>query len=134
MRSFSIRLFSPSVATDGILVASRDDWPGRTVIFLRALAGKVKGRKEYPQHGTYILVSSKRIYTVPCGDMALRQLCEPGVINKTREGLMFDKDLFFSIGSTAAAVARGAISYVDWWKSSQGKSLEDYIHEAKAKT
>lgn len=62
MRPFSIRLFSPSGAPDGILVASRDDWPCRAVIFPRALAGEVKGRKEYQQAGVYILVSSKRIY------------------------------------------------------------------------
>lgn len=62
MRPFSIRLFSPSGAPDGILVASRDDWPGRAVIFPRALAGEVKGRKEYQQPGIYILVSSKRMY------------------------------------------------------------------------
>lgn len=62
MRPFSIRLFSPSGAPDGILVASRDDWPGRAVIFPRALTGEVKGRKEYQQPGIYVLVSRKRTY------------------------------------------------------------------------
>lgn len=38
MGPFSIRLFSPSEALDGILVTTRDDWPGRAVIFPRALA------------------------------------------------------------------------------------------------
>jgi len=62
MRPFSIRLFSPSGEPEGVLIASRDDWPGRAVIFPRELLGEVKGRKEYQQPGIYILVSSKRMY------------------------------------------------------------------------
>lgn len=134
MRPFSLRLFSPAVAPDGILVASRDDWPGRVVIFPRAQTGKVKGRKGYLQSGIYLLVSSKRMYIFPFSYMALREWCELGVITETREGLMFAKELFFSSGSTATAVARGAIINADWWESSLGKSLGDYIHETKAKT
>ena len=309
MRPFSIRLFSPSGAPDGILVSTRDDWPGRAVIFPRVLAGEVKGRKEYQQPGIYILVSGKRMYigegdpvgdridshvkykdfwkkgvfftaeggrlnkahvqhlesrlialakhanrvsldnanqpTVPAlseedhaftenflhevllmlpllgfwqfssdeddaddpkddpdaaatadenttistgkraalyssipkglqfrltarnADCTLevseggvvikagsrvagpvadrfeldapsyaalrRQLCESGVITQTSQGLVFSKDQFFASGSAAAAVARGAISNADWWRGSQGKSLGDYIREAKAK-
>jgi hypothetical protein len=309
MRPFSIRLFSPSGAPDGILVATRDDWPGRAVIFPRALAGEVKGRKEYQQPGIYILVSSKRMYvgegdpvgdridahakhkdfwkkgvfftaeggrlnkahvqhlesrlislaklanrvpldnanqpTVPAlseeehaftenflheillmmpllgfwqfsvddestdalqedveneanaeessaastGKRAAmyssipkglqfmlthrnanatlevteggvlvkagsrvadpvtdrfeldapsyaalrRQLCESGVIAQTPQGLVLTIDQFFSSGSAAAAVARGTVSNADWWKGSQGKTLGDYIREAKAK-
>ena len=62
MRPFSIRLFSPSGEPEGVLIASRDDWPGRAVIFPRELAGEVKGRKEYQQPGIYMLVSSKLMY------------------------------------------------------------------------
>lgn len=310
MRPFSIRLFSPSGAPDGILVASRDDWPGRAVIFPRALAGEVKGRKEYQQPGIYILVSSKRMYigegdpvgdridshvkhkdfwkkgvfftaeggrlnkahvqhlesrlislakhanrvpldnanqpTVPAlseedhaftenflhevllmlpllgfwqfseeeddndvaqddGDSAAnseesavvsagkraamyssipqglqfkltarnadatlevieggvlikaasrvaspvtdrfeldapsyaamrRQLCESGVIAQSGADWVFTQDQFFASGSAAASVARGAVSNADWWKGGQGKSLGEYIREAKAKT
>lgn len=309
MRPFSIRLFSPSGAPDGILVASRDDWPGRAVIFPRELAGEVKGRKEYQQPGVYMLVSNKRMYigegdpvgdridshvrkrdfwkkgvfftaeggrlnkahvqhlearlialaktvnrvtlenatqpTVPAlseedhafsenflheillmlpilgfwqfsededdtqeaqeelessttedettsssvgkraalyssipqglqfslvtrnADATLevveggvivkelsrvadpvferfeidapsyaalrRQLTESGVIAMTIDGLTFTKDQFFSSGSAAAAVVRGAISNADWWKGGQGKTLGDYIRDAKAK-
>lgn len=39
-----------------------------------------------------------------------RQLCEAGVIVQAAEGLVFTKDQFFSSGSAAAAVARGAVS------------------------
>lgn len=309
MRPFSIRLFSPSGAPDGILVASRDDWPGRAVIFPRALAGEVKGRKEYQQPGIYILVSSKRMYigegdpvgdridshvkhkdfwkkgvfftaeggrlnkahvqhlesrlislakhanrvpldnanqpTVPAlseedhaftenflhevllmlpllgfwqfseeendGDVAQddgdsaanaeesavistgkraamyssiplglqfkltarnadatlevmeggvlikadsrvaspvtdrfeldapsyaamrRQLCESGVIAQRGAYWVFTQDQFFASGSAAASVSRGAVSNADWWKGGQGKSLGEYIREAKAK-
>jgi hypothetical protein len=62
-----------------------------------------------------------------------RQLCESGVIAQTAQGFVFTKDQFFSSGSAAATVARGAISNADWWKGEQGKSLGDYIREAKAK-
>ncbi|WP_177172903.1 GIY-YIG nuclease family protein [Giesbergeria anulus] len=62
-----------------------------------------------------------------------RQLCESNVIAQTAGGWIFTKDQFFSSGSAAAAVARGAISNADWWKGSQGKSLGDYIREVKAK-
>lgn len=71
MRPFSIRLFSPSGEPEGVLIASRDDWPGRAVIFPRELVGEVKGRKEYQQPGVYILVSSKLMYVGegdPVGD------------------------------------------------------------------
>lgn len=308
MRPFSIRLFSPSGAPDGILVASRDDWPGRAVIFPRALAGEAKGRKEYQQPGVYILVSRTRMYigegdpvgdridshvkhkdfwkkgvfftaeggrlnkahvqhlesrlislakyanrlpldngnqpTVPAlseedhaftenflheillmlpllgfwqfavdqddedepkddpdvasedemtptstgkraalyssipqglqfklaarntnaslevadGGVVVkkgsriaepvadrfeldapsyaalrRQLSEAGVIAQSSEGMVFTKDQFFSSGSAAAAVARGAVSNADWWKSEEGKTLGDYIRQAKNK-
>lgn len=309
MRPFSIRLFSPSGAPDGILVASRDDWPGRAVIFPRALAGEVKGRKEYQQPGIYVLVSRKRMYigegdpvgdridahvrhkdfwkkgvfftaeggrlnkahvqhlesrlislakhanrvpldnanqpAVPAlseedhaftenflhevllmlpllgfgqfsgdedegeaaqddGDSAVntedslvvstgkraamyssipqglqfkltarnadatlevieggvlikagsrvaspvtdrfeldvpsyaalrRQLCEAGVIAPSGPDWVFSQDQFFASGSAAASVARGAVSNADWWKGGQGKTLGEYIREAKAK-
>ena len=55
------------------------------------------------------------------------------MIAQTETGLVFVKDQFFSSGSAAAAVARGAISNADWWRGSQGKSLGDYIREAKTK-
>ena len=62
MRPFSIRLFSPSGQPDGVLIASRDDWPGRGGIFPRNLLGEVKGRKGFQQPGIYILVSYKLMY------------------------------------------------------------------------
>lgn len=71
MRPFSIRLFAPAGDPEGVLVASRDDWPGRAVIFPRQLVGEVKGRKEYAQPGVYILVSAKKMYVGegdPVGD------------------------------------------------------------------
>lgn len=62
MRPFSIRLFAPSGDPNGVLVASRDDWTGRAVIFPRDLVGVVKGRKEYKQPGVYILTGKKQMY------------------------------------------------------------------------
>lgn len=61
-RPFTLRLFSPSGAPDGVLVASRDDWPGKAVIFPRDLVGEVKGRAEYSRPGVYILVGNKKMY------------------------------------------------------------------------
>lgn len=62
MRPFSIRLFAPSGDPEGVLIASRDDWTGRAVIFPRDLVGEVKGRREYCQPGVYLLTSARRIY------------------------------------------------------------------------
>lgn len=62
MRPFSIRLFAPSGDPEGVLVASRDDWPGRAIIFPRELVGEVRGRKEYAEPGVYLLVSSRHMY------------------------------------------------------------------------
>lgn len=62
MRPFTIKLFVPSGNPNGVLVASRDDWPGRAVIFPRALIGEVRGRKEFNQPGVYILVGKNKMY------------------------------------------------------------------------
>lgn len=62
MRPFSIRIFVPSGDPDGVLVASRDDWPGRAVIFSRDLLGEVKGRKEFALPGVYLLVGGNKLY------------------------------------------------------------------------
>ncbi len=62
MRPFTIKLFVPSGNPNGVLVASRDDWPGRAVIFPRALIGEVQGRKEFNQPGVYILAGKGKMY------------------------------------------------------------------------
>lgn len=59
---FSIRIFVPSGDPEGVLVASRDDWPGKAVVFPRHLLGEVKGRREFKQPGVYLLVGPKKIY------------------------------------------------------------------------
>ena len=58
---FSIHL-SSSGEPEALLIASRDDWPGRAVIFARNSTDKLKSLKEYQQVGFYILVSSKLMY------------------------------------------------------------------------
>lgn len=63
-----------------------------------------------------------------------RQLCESGVIAQTPRGLVFTRDQYFASGSAAASVARGAASNADWWKNNEGKTLGEYIREAKAKS
>lgn len=62
MRPFSIRIFVPSGDPNGVLVASRDDWPGRVVIFSRDLLREAKGRKEFALPGVYLLVSGNKLY------------------------------------------------------------------------
>ncbi len=59
---FTTKLFAPSGTPDGVIVAFRDDWPGRALIFPRELVGEVKGRKEYTEPGVYLLVSARRMY------------------------------------------------------------------------
>lgn len=62
MYPFSIRIFVPSGDPEGILVASRDDWPGKATIFPRDLIGEVKGRKEFQLPGVYLLVGGGKAY------------------------------------------------------------------------
>ncbi|MGB4583129.1 MAG: hypothetical protein WBI05_03235 [Rhodoferax sp.] len=51
--------FAPSGDPEGIRVVTRDDWPGKTVIFPRHLPSEVKRRKELSQPITYLLAGGK---------------------------------------------------------------------------
>lgn len=62
MRPFSIKIFVPSGDPEGLRVVSRDDWPGKAVVFPRELLGEVKGRREYQQPGVYLLAGGKKLY------------------------------------------------------------------------
>lgn len=62
LRPFSIRLFAPTGDPEGVIIASRDDWPGKAIIFPRELVGEVRSRKEYGEPGVYILISFSRMY------------------------------------------------------------------------
>lgn len=71
MRPFSIKIFVPSGDPEGVRVVSRDDWPGKAVIFPRDLLPEVKGRREYQQPGVYLLSGGKKLYVGegdPVGD------------------------------------------------------------------
>ncbi len=62
MKPFSIKIFVPSGDPDGIRVVSRDDWPGKAVVFPRDLLGEVKGRKEFGQPGVYLVAGGRKLY------------------------------------------------------------------------
>lgn len=62
MRPFSIKIFVPSGDPEGMRVVSRDDWPGKAIVFPRELIGEVKGRKEYQQPGVYLLAGGNKLY------------------------------------------------------------------------
>jgi hypothetical protein len=62
MRPFSIKIFVPSGDPEGMRVVSRDDWPGKAIVFPRELLGEVKGRREYQQPGVYLLSGGKKLY------------------------------------------------------------------------
>lgn len=71
MRPFSIRIFVPSGDPEGVRIVTRDDWPGKAVVFPRDLLGEVKGRREYQQPGVYLLAGGKKLYVGegdPLGD------------------------------------------------------------------
>jgi hypothetical protein len=71
MRPFSIKIFVPSGDPEGVRVVSRDDWPGKAVLFPRELLPEVKGRREYQQPGVYLLSGGKKLYVGegdPVGD------------------------------------------------------------------
>lgn len=52
----------PSGDPEGLRVVSRDDWPGKAIVFPRELLGEVRGRKEYQQPGVYLLAGGKKLY------------------------------------------------------------------------
>lgn len=62
MKPFSIKIFVPSGDPEGVRIVSRDDWPGKAVVFPRELLGEVKGRREYQQPGVYLLSGGKKLY------------------------------------------------------------------------
>lgn len=62
MRPFSIKIFVPSGDPEGVRIVTRDDWPGKAVVFPRVLLGEVKGRREYQQPGVYLLAGGKKLY------------------------------------------------------------------------
>lgn len=62
MRPFSIKIFVPSGDPEGVRIVSRDDWPGKAIVFPRELLGEVKGRREYQQPGVYLLAGGKKLY------------------------------------------------------------------------
>ncbi|MEY3200900.1 MAG: hypothetical protein RIR70_450, partial [Pseudomonadota bacterium] len=62
MRPFSIKIFVPSGDPEGVRIVSRDDWPGKAILFPRELLGEVKGRREYQQPGVYLLAGGKKLY------------------------------------------------------------------------
>lgn len=86
---FTTKLFAPSGSPDGVIVAFRDDWPGRAIIFPRELVGEVKGRKEYAEPGVYLLVSARKMY-IGEGDPVGNRI-DSHVANKDfwRRGLIF---------------------------------------------
>lgn len=62
MRPFSIKIFVPSGDPEGVRIVTRDDWPGKAVVFPRALLGEVKGRREFQQPGVYLLAGGRKLY------------------------------------------------------------------------
>lgn len=86
---FTTKLFAPSGSPDGVIVAFRDDWPGRAIIFPRELVGEVKGRKEYSEPAVYLLVSARKMY-IGEGDPVGARI-DSHVANKDfwRRGLIF---------------------------------------------
>ena len=86
---FTTKLFAPSGSSNGVIVASRDDWTGRAIIFPRELVGEIKARKEYSEPGVYLLVSARKMY-IGEGDPVGNRI-DSHVANKDfwRRGLIF---------------------------------------------
>ncbi len=61
-RPYCIRLYVPSGDPTAVIVATRDNWNGRGVVFPRELLGDAKGRKEFRKPGVYMLVGNGKVY------------------------------------------------------------------------
>lgn len=90
MRPFSIRIFVPSGDPEGVRIVSRDDWPGKAIVFPRELLGEVKGRLEYRQPGVYLLAGGKKLY-IGEGDPVGKRLDD-----HFREKTFWKKAVFFT--------------------------------------
>ena len=55
-RPFSIRMFLPDGAPDGLRILTKSNWIGCGVVCPRALLPEAKGREEFARPGVYVLV------------------------------------------------------------------------------
>lgn len=115
MRPFSIKIFVPSGDPEGIRVVSRDDWPGKAVVFPRELLGEVKGRREYQQPGVYLLSGGKKLYIGEgdplgdrLGDHARRKAFWKKAVFFTAEGGRLNKAHVQFLESKLVSLAKSA--------------------------
>ena len=115
MRPFSIKIFVPSGDPEGVRVVSRDDWPGKAVVFPRELLGEVKGRREYQQPGVYLLSGGKKLYIGEgdplgdrLGDHARRKSFWKKAVFFTAEGGRLNKAHVQFLESKLVSLARSA--------------------------
>lgn len=115
MRPFSIKIFVPSGDPEGVRIVSRDDWPGKAVVFSRELLGEVKGRREYQQPGVYLLTGGKKLYIGEgdplgerLGDHARKKGFWKKAIFFTAEGGRLNKAHVQHLESRLVALAREA--------------------------
>lgn len=115
MRPFSIRIFVPSGDPEGVRIISRDDWPGKAVVFTRDLLAEVKGRREYQQPGVYLLSGGKKLYVGEgdpvgdrLGDHARRKPFWKKAVFFTAEGGRLNKAHVQHLESRLVALARDA--------------------------
>lgn len=115
MRPFSIKIFVPSGDPEGVRVVSRDDWPGKAVVFPRELLGEVKGRREYQQPGVYLLSGGKRLYIGEgdplgerLGDHARRKAFWKKAVFFTAEGGRLNKAHVQFLESKLVSLAKSA--------------------------
>ena len=65
LRPFSIRLFLPDGAPDGLRLVERSNWTGCGVVCPRALFPQAKGRPEFARTGVYVLVGPSEAADLP---------------------------------------------------------------------
>ncbi len=115
MKPFSIRIFVPSGDPEGVRIVSRDDWPGKAIVFPRDLLGEVKGRLEYKQPGVYLLSGGKKLYIGEgdplgerLGDHARKKTFWKKAVFFTAEGGRLNKAHVQHLESRLVALAREA--------------------------
>lgn len=115
MKPFSIRIFVPSGNPEGVRIVSRDDWPGKAIVFPRELLGEVKGRLEYKQPGVYLLAGGKKLYIGEgdplgerLGDHARKKTFWKKAVFFTAEGGRLNKAHVQHLESRLVALAREA--------------------------
>lgn len=112
---FTIRIFLPDGAYDGVRIIDRMNWTGQVVAFSRADWDKIKGRREIRHAGVYILVGTNVDDELPELYIGQTDELHRRMGNHVKNDLkmaFWDEAVFFY--STNDGLNRAHITWLEW--------------------